>query len=66
MGNRLFILRQSDGHLDLDEESAEKLPTEQIGEVMVLETQDRSATALVTRSARELRRGDRLVMERNY
>lgn len=66
VGNRLFVLRQGDGHLKLDEEAAEELPTEQIGEVMVLETQDRSATALVTRSARELRRGDRLVMERNY
>lgn len=66
VGNRLFVLRRADGHLDLDEESTDKLPTEQIGEVMVLETQDRSSTALVTRSTRELRRGDRLVMERNY
>lgn len=66
VGNRLFVMRRWDGHLDLDEEGLDRLPVEQVGEIMVLETQERSATALVTRSTRELRRGDRLLMERNY
>jgi hypothetical protein len=66
VGNRLFVMRRFDGRLDLDSDEVDKLPDEQIGEVMVVDAKDRSATALVTRSAREIYRGDRLVMERHY
>ncbi len=66
VGNRLFVLRRSDDYLDLDDEAQGRLPAEQLGELMVVETQDRTATALVTRAAQEIHRGDRLLMERSY
>ncbi|MCB9526493.1 MAG: LysM peptidoglycan-binding domain-containing protein [Myxococcales bacterium] len=66
VGNRIFVFRKGDDYLDLDDEAREKLPSEQIGELLVVDTQGRTATALVTREAREIHRGDKLVMERNY
>lgn len=66
VGNRFFILRRGDGREELDEEVVETLPWEQVGEVLVVETRDRNSTVLFTRSAKELKVGDRVQMERNY
>lgn len=66
VGNRLFVMRRGDGRLELEDEAVEKLPWEQIGELLVVETHDRNSTVLVTRSAKELKVGDRVQMERNY
>ena len=66
IGNRFFLVRRGDGRHDLDEDELESLPWEQIGEALVVRTQGKSSTALVTRSAVEIRRGDRAVMERHY
>ncbi len=66
IGNRFFVMRRGDGYLELTRETDEKLPWEQIGEALVVETQDRSATAIITRSAIEVRIGDRVVMQRHY
>jgi len=66
VGNRFFVLRRGDGREDLDDEKVEMLPWEQVGEVLVVETRDRNSTVLFTRSAKELKVGDRVQMERNY
>ena len=66
VGNRFFVMRRGDGLLDLTTERDRDLPWEQIGEALVLDTQDRSSTAIITRSALEIRRGDRVMMQRHY
>jgi hypothetical protein len=66
VGNRFFVVRHGDGLLQLDDEHTDKLPWEQIGEVMVVETHDRNSTALITRSAEEIVVGDRVEMQRHY
>lgn len=66
VGNRFFVLRRGDGFLELSTDTRKKLPWEQIGEVLVVETQDRNSTGLITRSAIEIKVGDRVTMERSY
>lgn len=66
IGNRFFLVRRGDGRRKLDEDELAALPWEQIGEALVVQTQGTSSTALVTRSAVEIKRGDRAVMERHY
>jgi hypothetical protein len=66
VGNRLFVMRRGDGRIELEDDTTEKLPWEQVGELLVVETHDRNSTVLVTRSAKELKVGDRVQMERNY
>jgi hypothetical protein len=66
VGNRLFVMRRGDGRIELEDDATEKLPWEQVGELLVVETHDRNSTVLVTRSAKELKVGDRVQMERNY
>jgi hypothetical protein len=66
IGNRFFVVRRGDGRHQLDDEGREELPWEQIGEALVVRTQGHSSTALVTRSAIEIRRGDKAIMERHY
>ncbi|MEZ4472899.1 MAG: LysM domain-containing protein [bacterium] len=66
VGNRFFVMRRGDGFLELTREQDRKLPWEQIGEVLVVEARDRNSTAVITRSALEIRKGDRVVMQRHY
>ncbi len=66
VGNRFFVMRRGDGFLEIASEERERLPYEQIGEALVVETQDRTSTAILTRSAIEVRVGDRVVMQRHY
>lgn len=66
VGNRFFVLRRGDGFDNLKLTEDQAMPWEQIGEVIVLETQDRNSTAMLTRAALEARRGDRIVMKRHY
>ena len=66
VGNRFFVMRRGDGLLDLNEEKDRELPWEQIGEALVVDTKDRNSTAIITRSALEIRQGDRVVMQRHY
>ena len=66
VGNRLFIMRRGDGRYDYELDVNRKMPWEQIGEALVVLTRDRTATALITRSAIEIRRGDRVIMQRHY
>ncbi|MCA9711881.1 MAG: LysM peptidoglycan-binding domain-containing protein [Myxococcales bacterium] len=66
VGNRFFVMRRGDGFLQLTREQDRKLPWEQIGEVLVVEARDRNSTAVITRSALEIRKGDRVVMQRHY
>ncbi|MEZ4432308.1 MAG: LysM domain-containing protein [bacterium] len=66
IGNRVFVMRRGDGRLDLDKSVEQKLPWEQIGEALIVATRDRTATAILTRTALEVRRGDRIVMQRHY
>jgi hypothetical protein len=66
IGNRFFVVRRGDGRHELADDARAELPWEQIGEALVVRTQGHSSTALVTRSAIEIRRGDKAVMERHY
>ncbi|MEE2786797.1 MAG: LysM peptidoglycan-binding domain-containing protein [Myxococcota bacterium] len=66
IGNRFFVMRRGDGRFDYDRATNQKMPWEQIGEALVVLTKDRTSTALVTRSALEIRRGDRVIMQRHY
>ena len=66
IGNRFFVMRRGDGRLELKQEENRRLPWEQIGEAMVVAAEDRHSTALITRSALEIRRGDRVIMQRHY
>ena len=65
-GNRFFVLRRGDGVGVLEGESEARLPEEQVGELLIISTRPKSASALVTRAVVELRRGDRVLMQRNY
>jgi hypothetical protein len=64
-GNRLQVVRAGDGlafeGMRKDGELS-SLPAEVVGELLVVEVQEQSAAAVVTRSDRELRVGDRFVM----
>ena len=64
VGNRFFLVRQGDGYEG--SEGADGRPLEQVGEALVVRTQAKSCTALVTRSAVEIYRGEQAVMERHY
>jgi hypothetical protein len=67
VGNRAFVLRQGDGLEDgNDEYDFEKMPFEQVGELMLVKVNENYATAIITRSALELKRGDKVVLQRNY
>jgi len=63
-GNTMQVVRATDGLADtgFTPPHDEELPAERIGEVVVVEALEASSVGLVTRSARELRRGDRVVM----
>lgn len=66
VGNRLAVTRRGDGLMRLTAERDEQMPIEPVGELMVIATQPHTASALITRSTIELRRGDRVLMLRNY
>ena len=66
VGNRLSVVRQGDGLLNFEEEEDQAMPIEAIGEVLVIATQQKTSTALITRSKIELRKGDQVLMLRNY
>lgn len=61
-GNALEVLRATDGLEDdgYTPRFDEELPVESIGEVVVVDARERTSVALVVRSLRELRRGDRV------
>ena len=66
VGNRLSVVRRGDGIESLSKEMDDKMPLEPIGEILVIATQEKTATALITRARFELRRGDEVLMLRNY
>ncbi len=66
VGNRLSVARRGDGAVPLPKELDDAAPLEPVGELLVIATEPHSATALITRSTLELRRGDRVYMLRNY
>ncbi|MBM4290833.1 MAG: LysM peptidoglycan-binding domain-containing protein [Deltaproteobacteria bacterium] len=66
VGNRLSVARRGDGAVPLARALDEAAPLEPVGELLVIATEPHSATALITRSTLELRRGDRVYMLRNY
>jgi len=66
VGNRLSIARRGDGVTALEGDELKALPLEPVGEVLIIALQPHSATALITRSTLELRRGDQVFMLRNY
>ena len=66
VGNRLAVARRGDGIMKLSEERDAQMPLEPVGELMVIATQAHTASALITRSTLELRKGDQVLMLRNY
>lgn len=66
VGNRFFVMRRGDGHLDLVDDEDKKLPWEQIGEALIVEVREHTSTAILTHTAMEVRRGDRLEMQLHY
>ncbi|NOZ85429.1 MAG: LysM peptidoglycan-binding domain-containing protein [Deltaproteobacteria bacterium] len=61
-GNQFAVVRRGDGLEDVDADDLETLPDEIVGELVVIETFPKTATAMVTRSLRALEKGDRVVM----
>ncbi|HEY0840740.1 MAG TPA: LysM peptidoglycan-binding domain-containing protein [Vulgatibacter sp.] len=61
-GNALAVIRATDGLEDdgLSPRFDADMPVENIGEVVVVDARERTSVALVVRSLRELRRGDRV------
>ena len=66
VGNRLAVIRRGDGLSRLSPAIDQAMPIEPVGELMVIATEKRTSTALITRSSLELRRGDQVIMQRNY
>ena len=66
VGNRLAVARRGDGLMKQSAEKDAQMPLEPVGELMVIATQAHTASALITRSTLELRRGDQVLMLRNY
>lgn len=66
IGNRFFVMRRGDGFIETTRSVDRRLPWEQIGEAIVVRAEDRNSAAVITKSAIEVRRGDRVVMERHY
>jgi len=66
VGNRLAVTRRGDGLMRLQAKRDAQMPLEPVGELMVIATQPHTASALITRSTVELRRGDQVLMLRNY
>ena len=66
VGNRLAVTRRGDGLIRLSPERDAQMPVEPVGELMVIDTQAHTSSALITRSTVELRRGDQVLMLRNY
>ncbi|HWV36891.1 MAG TPA: LysM peptidoglycan-binding domain-containing protein [Vulgatibacter sp.] len=63
-GNTLDVIRASDGLEDdgLEARFDEDIPAESIGQVLVVDARESTSVAVVLRSLRELRRGDRVEM----
>ncbi len=67
VGNRAFVLRQGDGLEEgVDTDHFDKMPFEQVGELMLVKVSESYSTAIITRSALELKKGDKVVLQRNY
>ncbi len=66
VGNRLAVARRGDGLIKFNAKRDAQMPLEPVGELMVIATQAHTASALITRSTLELRRGDQVLMLRNY
>jgi hypothetical protein len=64
-GNTFTVVRATDGLDDdgLNARFASDMPSETIGELLVVDVQSAASTALVTRSSRELRVGDKVRMK---
>jgi LysM domain len=64
VGHHFFVVRRGDGYQPLLWRGGpiddKRFPREDVGEVVVLETRERLATALVLRSTKEVRVGDRV------
>ena len=66
VGNRLAVARRGDGLMKFSSIKDSKMPLEPVGELMIIATQAHTASALITRSTLELRKGDQVLMLRNY
>jgi hypothetical protein len=59
-GNTFAVIDRGDGYT----RETQGLPNEDIGQVMVIDVQDKSSTAVVTGSLRELSVGDKIEMRK--
>jgi hypothetical protein len=70
IGNRMQIVRRGDGYQPLRQRGVpiddKRYPRETIGEVMVVDTRDDTATAVVLKSAKEIEIGDRVEARVGY
>jgi hypothetical protein len=65
-GNRFILRWRGDGYNDLTKATKKKMPWENMGEVMVIEPFENTALAIVTRSIKEVEKGDMLELVRGY
>lgn len=65
-GNRFVVLSTGDGFASVDAADKDDLPSEVVGEVMVVEPYEHSSLGIITRSITELQVGQRCEMRIGY
>ena len=68
VGNRLVVVRRGDGYQLVNEkpEDDRRFPREVIAEVLVIDVRNKTASAVVTRSLKEITIGDHLEARKGY
>lgn len=69
LGNRFLVVRRGDPNTTLLQEGErddKRFPNEAIAEVSVLDVQKHASVGLITRSIKEVRKGDKVRMRRGY
>ncbi len=64
-GNMLYVVRNPKPQPDHLQRDAEPLPLEVVGALVVIETAEKTSTALVVKSAKELHLGDKVKLFKN-
>jgi hypothetical protein len=65
-GNRFILRWRGDGYNDLAKATIKKMPWENMGEIMVIEPFENTSLAIVTRSIKEVEKGDLLELVRGF
>jgi len=65
-GNQFVVVSKGDGYVELEEGDEDDLPTEIVGEIMVVEPYENTSLGIITRSINEFKIGQKCEMRIEY